>query len=99
MSRAFYTNGVLVASGPVTIAPANFNPALNYLGKQVSPIRCSMAGSDEFYLYNYALRSSEIVALANTTGVPATPTGLAATAGDAQAIELDCRRWREPVTT
>lgn len=80
-----YTNGVLVASGPVTIAPANFNPALNYLGKSQWPDPLFNGRLDEFYLYNYALSSSEIVALANTTGVPATPTGLAATAGDAQA--------------
>lgn len=79
-----YTNGVLVASGTVNVAPANFNPALNYLGKSQWPDPLFNGRLDEFYIYNHALSSAEIVALAATTGVPATPTGLSATAGSAQ---------------
>jgi len=73
-----YTNGVLAASGPVTIAPASFNPALNYLGKSQWPDPLFNGRLDELFIYNYALSDSEITRLAiNLPPPPATPTTLA----------------------
>jgi len=73
-----YTNGVLAASGIVTIAPASFNPALNYLGKSQYPDPLFNGRLDEFFIYNYALSDTEITRLmSNLPPPPAAPTTLA----------------------
>jgi hypothetical protein len=71
-----YTNGVLAASGTDTIAPANFNPALNYFGESQYPADPSFyAALDEVYIYNYALSAAEIARLAaNQPPPPTVPT-------------------------
>lgn len=73
-----YTNGVLAASGTVTIAPASFNPALNYLGdSQYEPDPLFNGRLDELFIYNYALSDAEIMRLAaNQPPPPTTPTSL-----------------------
>jgi len=76
-----YTNGVLAAQNTVNIPPANFNPALNYLGKSQFPADPLFNGRlDEVYLYNYALSDAEIARLTNNVPPPPNvPTTLAAT--------------------
>jgi hypothetical protein len=60
-SARLYTNGVLAAAGTVTIPPAVFNPALNYLGKSQYAADPLFNGRlDEVYVYNYALSAAEI---------------------------------------
>lgn len=73
-----YTNGVLVASGTISIAPANFNPALNYLGVSQYPADPFFNGRmDEIFIFNYALSSTEITRLiGNQPPPPTTPTTL-----------------------
>jgi len=61
-----YTNGVVAvaATNVITIAPASFNSALNYLGKSqyaADPLFNGLL--DDLYIYNYALSDSEIAAL------------------------------------
>jgi hypothetical protein len=74
-----YTNGVLAASNSVTIAPAAFNPALNYLGKSQYPDPLFNGRLDEVFLYNYALSDAEVVRLMNNQPPPpTTPTTLTA---------------------
>jgi len=65
-----YTNGVLAASNTVTIAPATFNPALNYLGKSQYPDPLFNGRLDELFLYNYALSAAEIARLMNNQPPP-----------------------------
>ena len=66
-----YTNGVLAVSGPVTIAPASFNPALNNLGESQYPGDPSFNGQlDDVFIYNYALSSTEIARLMNNLPPP-----------------------------
>ena len=69
-SARLYTNGVLAASNCVTIAPASFNPALNYLGKSQCPDPLFNGRLDEVYAYNYALSDTEISRLANNLPPP-----------------------------
>jgi hypothetical protein len=71
-----YTNAVLAVSGSVTIAPANFNPALNYLGDSQYAADPFFNGRlDEVFIYNYALSSTEITRLAaNQPPPPTVPT-------------------------
>jgi hypothetical protein len=74
-----YTNGVVAASATnvVTIAPASFNPALNYLGKSQWPDPLFNGRLDELFIYNYALSDTEITRLAaNQPPPPTTPTSL-----------------------
>lgn len=60
-----YRNGVLAASGGVTITPASFNPALNYLGESQYAADPLFGGRlDELFIYNYALSGNEIARLA-----------------------------------
>jgi hypothetical protein len=74
-----YTNGVLAVSGTITIAPANFNPALNYFGESQYPADPFFNGRlDELFIYNYALSSTEITRLAaNQPPPPTVPTTMA----------------------
>ncbi len=72
-----YTNGVVAASGTITIAPANFNSALNYLGKSQYPDPLFNGRLDELFIYNYALSDTEITRLMNNLPPPpGTPTTL-----------------------
>lgn len=74
-----YTNGVLAASNTVTIAPAVFNSALNYLGKSQFADPLFNGRLDELFLYNYALSDTEIARLAsNLPPPPVAPTSLSA---------------------
>ena len=66
-----YTNGVLAVSGTVTIAPATFNPVLNYLGESQYAADPFFNGRlDELFIYNYALSSTEITRLMNNQPPP-----------------------------
>jgi len=73
-----YTNGVAATSGSVAIAPAGFNPALNYLGQsQYSADPLFNGRLDELFFYNYALSDAEIARLMNNQPPPpVTPTAL-----------------------
>ena len=75
-----YTNGVLAASGSVTLSPADFNPALNNFGASQYPADPLFNGRlDEVYIYNYALSSTEITRLMNNQPPPpTTPTVISA---------------------
>ncbi len=74
-----YVNGVAVKTGSLTISPAGFNPALNYLGDSQYPADPLFNGDlDEVYVYNYALSDLEISRLAaNQPPPPLVPTQLA----------------------
>ncbi len=60
-----YTNGILAATNTVTIAPASFNPALNFLGASQYPDPLFNGRLDEMVVYNYALSATEIMRLLN----------------------------------
>lgn len=79
-STAFlYTNGVLAASGSVTIPPSAFNPALNNFGASQFPGDPYFSGLlSSVYIYNYALTATQIGSLA----IPAAPASVWATAGN-----------------
>jgi hypothetical protein len=76
-----YTNGVLAVSGPIAIAPASFNPALNFLGASQYAADPLFNGElDELFIYNYALSALEITRLAaNQPPPPVARTVLVAT--------------------
>ena len=70
-TATLYSNAVSVASGPVAIPPASFNPMLNYLGKSQYPGDPLLYGRlDEFFVYNYALSATEIARLMNNLPPP-----------------------------
>jgi hypothetical protein len=73
-----YTNGVVAASGTITIAPANFNPVLNYLGdSQYAADPLFNGRLDELFIYNYALTDTELTRLAaNQPPPPTVPTSM-----------------------
>jgi hypothetical protein len=74
-----YTNGAVVVSATnvITITPASFNPALNYLGKSQYADPLFNGRLDDLFLYNYALSDPEITRLAaNQPPPPTTPTTL-----------------------
>lgn len=80
-----YTNGVLAATNPgLTLSPADFDLALNYLGKSQYAADPLFNGRlDELQIYNYALTDAEIARLvANQPPPPAVPTTLTATVAD-----------------
>lgn len=79
-----YTNGVLAATNPVTIAPASFNPALNYLGESQYAADPLFGGRlDGLFLYNYALSDTEITRLINNQPPPpVAPTTLSTVLSD-----------------
>jgi hypothetical protein len=61
-----YTNGVVAASNSVTISPASFNPALNYLcHSQFEADPLFNGRLDELAIYNFALNAAEITKLMN----------------------------------
>lgn len=66
-----YTNGVLAASSAaVTISPASFNPALNFLGRSQYSDPLFNGRLDDLFIYNHALSDAEVLALANATPYP-----------------------------
>jgi len=74
-----YTNGVVAVSATniVTIAPASFNSALNYLGKSQYADPLFNGRLDELFIYNYALSDTEIIKLAaNQPPPPTAPTSM-----------------------
>lgn len=75
-----YTNGVIAVTNTITIAPASFNPALNYLGESQYEADPLFNGRlDELFIFNYALSNTEITQLAaNQPPPPATPTVMSA---------------------
>jgi hypothetical protein len=74
-----YVNGVVADTQTITIAPANFNSALNYLGKSQYPDPLFNGRLDELFIYNYALSDTEIMKLMNNQPPPpTTPTSLTA---------------------
>ncbi len=80
---SLYRNGLLAASGSVTIPPAAFNPALNNLGASQYPADPFFSGLlDSVYIYNYALSRQQIINLMNALepDAPAAPTALGAAA-------------------
>lgn len=78
-----YIDGVPVGTNTgMTIHPSTLgNTVTNYLGKSQWSDPVFSGSVDEFRIYNRALSATEISSLAI---VPATPTNLIATAGDAQ---------------
>ncbi|HEX9048634.1 MAG TPA: LamG-like jellyroll fold domain-containing protein, partial [Verrucomicrobiae bacterium] len=67
-TTSLYTNGVLAASGTTTISPANFNPLINYLGQsQFYPDPTFKGMLDSVYIFNYALTTTQLANLANTS--------------------------------
>lgn len=76
-----YVNGALAVSNTnvVTVAPASFNPVLNYVGKSQWPDPLFNGRLDELFIYNYALSDTEISRLANDLPPPpVAPTILSA---------------------
>ena len=78
-----YVNGTVVGTNSaMTLKPSSLGSTnLNYIGKSqfTNPYLNGLV--DEFQIYNTALSASQVAQLA---APPATPTGLAATAGDGQ---------------
>lgn len=73
---SIYTNGVLANSGAVSLSPAIFNPALNYLGRsQYTQYSESVNDPlfngrlDDLYVYNYALSGAEIAQLVSPSNI------------------------------
>jgi hypothetical protein len=60
-TASLYTNGALAASAAVGIAPASFNPALNYLGESQYASDPFFSGTlDEFLVANYAMSAAQV---------------------------------------
>lgn len=75
-----YLNGAVADTKTITIAPASFNPALNYVGKSQWPDPLFNGRVDELFVYNYALSDTEILRLsANFPPPPSVPTKLVTT--------------------
>jgi hypothetical protein len=68
-----YTNGVLAASGGVSLNPSSFNPALNYLGKsQFAGDPFFKGALDEVLVANYAMSAAQVAWLPlNSAPLPA----------------------------
>jgi autotransporter-associated beta strand protein len=67
-SAKLYTNGVLAASSSaITIAPSNFNPNLNYLGKSQFADPLFRGYLDEVQIADYAFTAAQIAALVTNT--------------------------------
>jgi hypothetical protein len=82
-SARLYTNGILAASGTVTIAPATFNPALNFLGESQFAADPFFNGRlDEVFIYNYALSGAAIMRLMNNQPPVTYSTNLSVSVSD-----------------
>jgi hypothetical protein len=68
-----------LTNGSITIAPASFKPALNYVGDSQYEADPRFDGRlDELFIYNYALSATEIMRLAaNQPPPPSVPTSMA----------------------
>ncbi len=67
-TTSLYTNGVLAASASITISPGTINPMVNYLGQSQYYGDPTFKGSlDSFYIFNYALTTTQLAKLANTS--------------------------------
>jgi hypothetical protein len=74
-SLKLFRNGVLAATNTVSVSPASFNSALNYLGASQWPDPLLNGRLDELIIYNYALNDTEITRLMNNQlPPPVTPT-------------------------
>ncbi len=62
-----YTNGVLAASGSISITASNFTPALNYLGKSQFPDPMFSGALDEVQIADYAFTAAQVAALMTNT--------------------------------
>jgi hypothetical protein len=73
VTGCLYTNGVLAAGGSVTLTPAMFNPAINYLGASQFASDPSFSGRlDEVRVANYAMTASQVAWLPmNSAPLPA----------------------------
>lgn len=67
-----YVNGMLAASGSVTLNPAAFNPVLNYLGKSQYSDPLFSGKLDEVLVANYAMSSAQVAGLVGS--MPPLPT-------------------------
>jgi hypothetical protein len=78
-----YTNGILAASATITIAPASFNPALNFLGEsQYSADPFFNGRLDAMFVFNYALSGAEITRLMNNQPPATYSTNLTASVSE-----------------
>ena len=68
-----YTNGVLAASGSISLNPTVFNPALNYLGESQYPADPQFNGAlDDVLIANYAMSAAQVAWLPfNNAPLPA----------------------------
>lgn len=60
---SLYVNGMLAASGSVTLNPAVFNPVLNYFGKSQYADPLFSGDLDEVLVANYAMNETQIAGL------------------------------------
>ncbi len=93
-----YVNGSAVASGSITLNPANLAATRCYLGKSqfsADPLYDGLI--DDAYIFDRALSGSEVAALASVpdSNAPAAPASLAATTGSGQ-VHLD---WADNTET
>ena len=59
-----YTNGVLAATGSITIHPSNFSPTINYLGRSQFATDPMFNGRlDDVLIADYALSAAQVAAL------------------------------------
>jgi fibronectin type 3 domain-containing protein len=79
-----YIDGAVVnTNNSMTLKPSSLGSTTqNYIGKSQYSDPYLKGGVDDFRIYSRALSPTEVAAVANL--VPPTPTGLAATAGNAQ---------------
>lgn len=69
-----YVNGQLRdTNSSITIDPADFNPAVNYIGKSQWPDPLFNGRVDEFRIYHYALPADEIAVLSQAPAFTADP--------------------------
>jgi fibronectin type 3 domain-containing protein len=81
-----YVDGVAVGSNSsMTLKPANLgNTTLNYIGRSQFNDPYLNGRVDDVRIYNQALSAAQVVALANSEGLPTAPSSLAATLGNNQ---------------
>ena len=71
MTGCLYTNGVLAASGSLSLNPAIFNPALNYLGQSQFAGDPQFNGAlDEVLVANYAMSAAQVAWLPFNSAPP-----------------------------
>ena len=71
-TASLHLNGDLAASGKMTVSPATFNPALNYLGQSQSKADPFFAGEiDTLIVANYAMSAAQIASPFGSVALPA----------------------------